>query len=463
MPSVDKSIFREYDIRGIAETQLNNEASELIGKAFGTKVKREGINSVCVGADNRLSSPRIKKAFIEGILSIGVNVTDIGIVPTPLLYYSIIKLGKGAGANVTASHNPKEFNGFKLSRGFLAFYGQEITDLYDLIQKNDFEKGKAKGILEKKDLFSDYLNEFTSRFNFSDDLRIAVDCGNGTGSETAKTVFNALNINAEFLFCESDGSFPNHVPDPVVEKNMKSLIEKAKKEKFDLGIGFDGDMDRIGVVDSKGRMVFGDQLLALYARDLLSRKPKEKIIFEVKCSQALIEDIEKHGGIPLMHKTGHSLIKKKMDEENSLLAGEMSGHMFFRENWFGFDDGLYAACKLIEIISCSKNSFDELIDSIPKFVSSPEIRVNCPDEKKFRLVESIKQEFLKTHKCITVDGVRVLFPEGWGLLRASNTQPKIILRFEAKTKNGLEKIKNVFEKKLTEYGFTDLSELKSNN
>jgi phosphomannomutase/phosphoglucomutase len=384
-----------------------------------------------------------------------VNVTDIGVVPTPVLYYSIIKLGKQAGANVTASHNPPEFNGFKLSRGFLAFYGKEIMDLFELIEATDFEEGT--GEIEEKNLFNDYLNEFTSRFCFSSTPKILVDCGNGTGSEEVKSVFNALNVDAEFLFCKSDGNFPNHIPDPVVEKNMALLIEKVKKEGFDFGIGFDGDMDRIGVVNSKGKMVFGDQLLALYARDLLSRKPNEKIVFEVKCSQALVEDINAHGGKPLMHRTGHSLIKKKMKEENALLAGEMSGHMFFRENWFGFDDALYAACKLIEVVLNSNKSFDELIESIPSYFSSPEIRLVCSDEKKFDLVEEVKNEFLKSNECITVDGVRVLFDDGWGLLRASNTQPKIILRFEAKTSSSLERIKNEFKEKLKKFDFVDLN------
>ncbi|MBN2126789.1 MAG: phosphomannomutase/phosphoglucomutase [Candidatus Diapherotrites archaeon] len=457
MVKVDSEIFREYDIRGLAETQISDETAELIGKAFGTTVIRANLKQCCVGYDNRISSPRIKKALIKGILSTGCNVIDVGLVPTPALYYSIIHFNAGMGVNVTASHNPREFNGFKLSKGFLAFFGQEIQNLFNLINSNDFEKGIGK--IEVKPILNEYLNELIKRFNFKNsNLRICFDCGNGTSSIIVKEAFNLLNLkNSDFLFCESDGSFPNHLADPTVPELMQDLKEKVLNEKFDFGIGFDGDMDRIGVINSKGELIFGDKLLALYSRDLLSRNKKAKIVFDVKCSQALIDDIAEHNGIPLMNKTGHSLIKKRMNEENALLGGEMSGHMFFKENWFGFDDALYSACKLIEIVLNSDNSLDNLLNSIPEFVSSPEIRLTCSDAEKFKVVEAIKNDFIKSNECITLDGVRVVFEDGWGLVRVSNTQPKIILRFEAKTEKRLEEIKELFYSKLKKFASVELN------
>ncbi len=453
---VVEEIFREYDIRGIAETQIPDDTAVLIGKAFGSIVLRAGFKSCCVGADNRISSPRIKKALIKGILSTGCNVFDVGLVPTPVLYYSIVKFGTGFGVNVTASHNPKEFNGFKLSKGFLALFGSEIQELLNLIKSSDFEVGV--GVVESKPVLDDYLQEFVKRFDFKNSgLKVCFDCGNGTSSIIVKKVFNNLNLrNSSFLYCESDGNFPNHLADPTVPELMSDLKNKVLGENFDFGIGFDGDMDRLGVIDSSGELVFGDTLLALYSRDLLSRKKNSKIVFDVKCSQALINDIKAHNGVPLMNKTGHSLIKKRMSEESALLGGEMSGHMFFRENWFGFDDALYAACKLIEIVSNSGKTLTELLTSIPKFVSSPEIRLTCSDSDKFRIVEEVKKSFLKTNECITLDGVRVLFNTGWGLLRASNTQPKIILRFEAKTKQDLNEIKGIFYEKLKKFNSIQL-------
>jgi phosphomannomutase / phosphoglucomutase len=453
---INEEIFREYDIRGVAETEIPDESAELIGKAFGTTVLRAGLKQCCVGCDNRISSPRIKKALIKGILSTGCNIIDVGLVPTPPLYYAIIKFGTGMGVNVTASHNPSEFNGFKLSKGFLAFFGQEIQELLNLIKSNDFEKGQ--GLIEEKSILNDYLNEFIKRFNFKkSNLKIAFDCGNGSASLIVEEAFNSLNLkNSEFLYCTSDGTFPNHLADPTVPELMQDLKEKVLNEKFDFGIGFDGDMDRIGVINSRGELIFGDKLLALYARDLLKRNENAKIVFDVKCSQSLIDDIKSHKGIPLMNKTGHSLIKMRMKEENALLGGEMSGHMFFRENWFGFDDALYAACKLIEIILNSSNSLNELIDSIPEFVSSPEIRLTCSDKEKFKVVEEIKKDFMKTNECITLDGVRVVFSDGWGLVRASNTQSKIILRFEAKTKKRLKEIQELFYSKLKKFNSVEL-------
>jgi len=330
-------------------------------------------------------------------------------------------------------------------------------EIYKTIKLNDFEKGN--GLLEKKLILKEYLNEFIKRFDFSKmNLKICFDCGNGSASLIVEEIFNSLNLNnSEFLYCTSDGSFPNHLADPTVPELMVDLKNKVLKEKFDFGIGFDGDMDRLGVIDSTGKLIFGDTLLALFARDLLSKKKNSKIVFDVKCSQALINDIKSHKGIPLMNKTGHSLIKKRMKEENALLGGEMSGHMFFKDNWFGFDDALYAACKLIEIVSNSNKSLIELISSIPVFVSSPEIRLTCSDKEKFIVVEEIKKIFLKTNKCITLDGVRVLFENGWGLLRASNTQPKIILRFEAKTKQQLIEIKKIFYEKLKKFNSIELN------
>ncbi len=446
---VNPEIFREYDIRGIAERDLTNETVGAIGKSFGTYLRKRKMKEVVVGRGIRASSERIENALIEGLLSAGCNVTEIGLSSTPQLYFSILHLKKDAGINVTGSHNPIEFNGFKIAVGKLTIYGKEIQQLREIIEKEKFAEGKGR--LEKAGTEVAYLSAIKERIKIKRKLKVVVDAGNGMASELAPKLFREIGCEVVPIYCRLDGSFPNHLPDPTVLEYMQELIEKVKEEKADLGIGLDGDVDRIGVVDENGKIVFADRILILYAKDVLKKKPGSKIIFDVKCSEALKKEIEKNGGKPLMWKTGHSLIKAKLFEENAPLAGEMSGHMFFADNYYGFDDALFASCRLLQILGESSKSLSELLADAPKYYSTPEIRADCPDDEKFNVVKEVKKHFKEKYKTIDVDGVRVLFKEGWGLVRASNTQPKIILRFEAKTEKGLEKIKEEILEKLREF------------
>ncbi len=439
---MNQEMFREYDIRGVADEDIPNETAELIGKAIGTLIHNNNGKSIVVGRDNRISGPRILENFVNGVISTGINVTFIGEVPTPLLYYAVQKLDSDGGVNVTASHNPPEFNGFKVLVGKKAIYGEAIQNIYKLAKSKEFAKGEGK--VNEVCLDEQYLEEIASIVSPEKKLKIIIDAGNGMASELAPKLLEKIGVTPECLFCEKDSSFPNHPPDPVHEENVKELISLVKEKNFDLGIAFDGDVDRIGVVDEKGTLLFGDQLLGIFAEDCLKRNPNGKIIFEVKCSQALDEWIKEKKGQPIMWKTGHSLIKAKMKEENAVLAGEMSGHMFFTEKWYGFDDALLAAVKIIEIVSKSKKTLSEMVEEMPKYVSSPEYRVDCPDSKKELVVNTITEKFIKIYpKSITLDGIRIIMDVGWALVRKSNTQPKIILRFEAKTQEKLEEIKSM--------------------
>ncbi len=480
---MNPEIFREYDIRGIAEKDLSDETALLIGKAYGTLIHNKfGAGAeIVVGRDNRISSPRIAKALIEGILSCGVNVVFIGEITTPMLYYAVNKLNKSGGISVTASHNPPQYNGFKVMVGKEAIFGEKIQELRKIAEKENFVAGKkaaekkfeagkktfalgekkilrgraekfvasensaeGRGTLREESIDEKYINEIASLVKVQKKLKVVVDAGNGMASEFAPRLLEKIGCEVIRLYCVKDPSFPNHIPDPVQEKNSRDLMEKAVESKADLGIGFDGDVDRIGVVDEKGTLIYGDTLLGLLAEDLLEREKHAKIIFEVKCSQGLGEWIKEKGGKPIMWKTGHSLIKAKMREEKALLAGEMSGHMFFTEKWYGFDDALLAAVKIIEIVSKQEKNLSELVARMPKYYSSPEYRVDFPEKEKFSFVEKAKKHFSAKYKAVTIDGVRVHFGRGWALLRASNTQPKLILRFEGKTKQELESIKEKF-------------------
>jgi phosphomannomutase/phosphoglucomutase len=446
---INPNIFREYDIRGIAEKELTNETIELIGKAFGTYLNRKGLKKITIGRDVRLSSERIKDAFVKGITATGCNVIDIGEVPTPVLYFSIVHLKADGGVMITGSHNPIEFNGLKMSEGISSVYGKEIQKLREIIEQNDFVTGQGK--VEQKNLFSDYTNTIKSKIKLDRKLKIVVDAGNGTAGVVAPQLWRDLGCDVTCLYCEPDGHFPNHLPDPTVPKYVKDLQKKVIETGADVGIGYDGDSDRLGAIDEKGRMIFADRLIALFSRDVLKRNPGAKIVFDVKCSQALPEYIQKYGGTPLMWKTGHSLLKAKMKEEHSPFAGEMSGHIFFADDYFGFDDAIYSSGRLLEIISKSEKKLSELIDEIPYFISTPEIRVDCSDDAKFDVVADIAKSFKKQYETIDIDGARVLFGDGWGLVRASNTQPVLVLRFEAKTEQRLKDIKDIFKKKMREY------------
>lgn len=446
---MNPAIFRQYDIRGIAETDLTDDVVCSIGKAFGTIIRRAELKKIAFGSDVRLSSNRLKDALSEGILSTGCDVIDVGVVPTPVLYFSIFHYATDGGIMITGSHNPKEYNGFKLCKGETTIYGDEIQDLKKIIEKKDFIKGK--GSMESKNPVDAYIKLLKTKVKIERPLKIIVDPGNGTAGPIARKLFKDLGCEVECIYCEPDGNFPNHLPDPTVPEYIVDLIRLVKGEKADLGIGYDGDGDRIGVIDELGNIIWGDKLLALFSKEILEKKKGLPIIFEVKCSQGLVEFIESHGGVPIMWKTGHSLIKAKMKEEDSPLAGEMSGHMFFKDNYYGYDDAIFASLRLLQIISKTDEPLSKLASEIPYYHSTPEIRVDCSDETKFGIVEKVRDYFKKNYDVIDIDGVRVLFGDGWGLVRASNTQPVLVLRFEAKTEERLEEIKKIVLNKLREF------------
>jgi len=449
MATIIPHIFREYDIRGLHETELVPEAVRLIGKALGTELRRRGATSLCVGHDVRPSSPRLTRDLVEGLLSTGITLYDVGEVPTPGLSFAVLHLNAGGGVQVTGSHNPVEFNGFKMSHGIAPIYGDEIQHLRQLIEANDFETGTGK-IVERRVLDA-YVADIEARTKAVRPLKVVVDAGNGGASEIGPKVLRDIGCEVVPLYCEIDGTFPNHLPDPTVMAYLRDLIAKVKEIGADLGIGYDGDADRIGAIDNLGRVVPGDRLLAIFARDVLTRIPGAPIIFDVKCSQALPEDISAHGGKPIMWKTGHSLIKAKMKETDAPIAGEMSGHIFFAEGFHGYDDAIYASARLVSIISRGHKSLAELSDSIPRYVSTPELRVETTDEDKFRIVGEIVDYFKGQYQVIDIDGARVLFGDGWGLVRASNTQPVLVMRFEARTEARLKEIAETVLAKVRTY------------
>ncbi|MDD9302731.1 MAG: phosphomannomutase/phosphoglucomutase [Desulfobacter sp.] len=436
-------IFREYDIRGIVGDEILEQDAEAIGRAYGTLLAQQNRKKVSVGRDCRNTSQAFSKAFIQGILSTGCNVIDIGTCPTPVLYFSIHHLNLDGGAMVTASHNPPEYNGFKLMSGLDSIHSQGLQDIRRIIEQGKFVQGK--GELEQADLITPYKAMILDNINLTQKIRVGIDAGNGTGGITALPVLKALGCEVRDLYCDLDGSFPNHEADPTQKKNLVDLIDLVKKENLDLGVGYDGDADRIGVVDKYGNVIYGDQLMIIFAREILKRKPGSTFISEVKCSMVMYDEIKKLGGIAVMWRTGHSLIKKKMKEAGAALAGEMSGHMFFKDRYFGFDDALYATCRLLEIIADTGLGVDELISDLPTTYTTPEIRVECPDEIKFDVVAKIVALYKIKQDVIDIDGMRALYPDGWGLVRASNTQPALVLRFEALTQSRLEEIKGEIE------------------
>ena len=427
------TIFREYDIRGVADTELLSPDIVDLGRALGTFLQRKSGKRINLGRDCRLSSTRLRDALKEGLLASGCDVTDVGVVPTPLLYFSAVHLKADGAIMITGSHNPAEFNGFKTVCGSGTLHGETIQEVLHLIQKRDFESGT--GCADGADVSAAYLDEVAPQFQFQRRVKVVADAGNGTAGPLVHRLLARINCDATELFFDMDGQFPNHHPDPTVPANLKHLQDAVREHQADLGIAFDGDSDRIGAVDEHGNVIYGDMLLLIYGREILTRKPGATFIGEVKCSQVMYDELTRLGGNPIMYKTGHSLIKAKMKEEHAELAGEMSGHMFFADRYFGYDDALYAACRLMEIVSKSGKPLSAQLDGLPKTVATPEIRVDCPDELKFAVVETVAREFKKTHRVIDVDGVRVLFSQGWGLLRASNTQPVLVMRFEAANEN----------------------------
>lgn len=446
MNLINPQIFREYDIRGVVGEDLNEEIIERIGKAYGTYVRKLGKKKVSLGRDCRLSSPAFAKAISDGITSTGVNVIDIGMVTTPMVYFSLFNLDVDGGVMITASHNPSEYNGVKLCVGKEALFGEEIQNIRRIAERSDFAKGA--GSVETKSIMDKYLNFLRENVQINPRIRVAIDCGNGMTGIVAPGILKEFGCEVTELYITPDGTFPNHHPDPIVEENLRDLINTVKHERLDLGIGFDGDGDRIGIVDENGQMIWGDMLLTIFARDVLERIPGTKVVGEVKSSTRLYREIERLGGKPIMWKAGHSLMKNKMKVEGAVLGGEMSGHVFFGDKFFGYDDAVYAALRLLEIISKTGEKVSQLLDGIPPAFSTPEIRIECPDEIKFHLVEKVKEEFKKEYKVIDIDGVRIEFPDGWGLIRPSNTQPALVLRFEARTKDRLEEIRSLIERTL---------------
>jgi phosphomannomutase/phosphoglucomutase len=437
------AIFREYDIRGVADAELRDVDVEMLGRAAGTYLRRHAGGRVNLGRDCRLSSERLRNALVCGLKASGCQIRDIGVAPTPLLYYSVFHLQADAGIMITGSHNPPEYNGFKIVCGASTIHGEEIQEIRRLIERRDFLTGA--GSVESADVAEPYVNEIAAQFHFARRIRVVVDAGNGTGGPVMHRLLQRLDCEATELFFEMDGRFPNHHPDPTVIENLNPLIAAVREQGADLGIAFDGDTDRIGAVDEKGNVVYGDRLMIVYAREILSRKPGATIIGEVKCSQSLYDDIRKRGGHAIMWRTGHSLIKAKMKESHAELAGEMSGHMFFADRYYGFDDALYAACRLMEIVAQSGQPLSAQLADLPPTFTTPEIRVECADDIKFEVVRRVTERFRGTHSILDVDGVRVLFPEGWGLVRASNTQPVLVLRFEASTPELLDQYRKETE------------------
>ncbi len=450
---INAGIFRQYDIRGVVGDDLTLEAAEGIGRGYATLLRQRGITgAVAVGRDNRHSGAGLRDALVKGLTDCGYNVVDIGVAPTPVLYWSLHHTGVVGGIQVTGSHNPPEFNGFKLSVGATSLHGDGIQQLYGLIAGST--NAPVRGTVRTVSVLDEYVADIAGRIGkIRRPLKVVVDCGNGVGSLTAPQVCAALGVDATLLFAESDGNFPNHHPDPTVVENLQDLIREVRRTGAELGIGFDGDADRIGIVDGQGTIIWGDYLLLLYARDVLARTGQgQSIIFDVKCSQALPDAIRKAGGEPLMWKTGHSLIKEKMKELHAPLAGEMSGHMFFTEGFYGHDDAVYAAARLLRILGDSGQRVDELLADVPRFVSTPELRVDCADDRKFAIVAAAQAHFAQHREVIAVDGARILFGDGWGLIRASNTQPILVLRFEAASAERLGEIRAEVEGWLREQG-----------
>lgn len=446
-PKFPDSIFRAYDIRGVVPTTLTAETAYWVGRAIGSQSLAQGEPNVSVGRDGRLSGPELVERLIQGVADSGCHVSDVGLVPTPALYYAANVLAGKSGVMLTGSHNPSNYNGFKIVIAGDTLANEQIQALHTRLKTNDLTSGE--GSITQVDILPRYFDEITQDIKLAKRLKVVVDCGNGAAGVIAPQLIEALNCEVIPLFCEVDGNFPNHHPDPGKPENLVDLIAKVKETNADLGLAFDGDGDRVGVVTNTGTMVFPDRLLMLFAQDVLTRNPAAEIIFDVKCTRLLTPLIKEYGGRPLMWKTGHSLIKKKMKETGALLAGEMSGHIFFKERWFGFDDGIYSAARLLEVLSKRQMSAEELFETFPNDISTPEINIDVTDESKFSIIDALHDaQWGDDAKLTSIDGVRVDYPHGWGLVRASNTTPVLVLRFEAESETELQRIKDVFHAQL---------------
>jgi phosphomannomutase/phosphoglucomutase len=449
-------VFREYDIRGHGEADFPDDFVADLGRAVGAFLAERGARRVTLGRDCRLTSPRIHATMKRELLASGLDVIDVGIVHTPALYFSVFHLEADGGVMITASHNPAEDNGFKIVAGRTTIYGADIQQLRERIETRAFRTGATPGTATDHDILKDYVAYIANNIQLGPRrFKVVVDGGNGTGGVAAVPILKTLGMDVEDIYCEPDGRFPNHHPDPTVPANVADLIARVRATGAEVGIALDGDADRIGAVDGKGRIIWGDQLVMLFARDILTRKPKATFVSEVKCSQALFDDIGARGGTAIMWKVGHSLIKAKMKAEKADLAGEMSGHMFFSERWFGFDDAVYAGMRLVEMLTRSNQTLADLYDTLPVLYNTPEIRMTCPDDLKFDVVKRAQAWFRERYEIVDIDGVRVQFQEsgtnvGWGLIRASNTGPVLVLRFEADSNERLAEIKELVEGRLTQ-------------
>lgn len=440
-------IFKAYDIRGIVGKSLTVENIEAIGQAIGSEAISRGLKVVAFGRDGRLSGPELGKALIKGIISTGVDVIDVGMVPTPMLYYAAAEKAAGSGLMLTGSHNPPDYNGIKMVLGGETLSGDTIQALRQRIESNDFVSGQ--GNYSKQDVKEEYIQRITSDIKLKRKLKVVVDCGNGVAGAIAPTLFKQLGCDVIEMFCDVDGNFPNHHPDPSQPENLKDIIQAVQQNKADLGLAFDGDGDRIGVVSGDGSIIWPDRLMMLFAEDILKRNPGAQIIFDIKCSSNLMKYIWEKGGEPLMWKTGHSLIKAKMKQTGALLAGEMSGHIFFKERWYGFDDALYSAARLLEILSNDMRQARVVFSHLPDAINTPELKIHMPEGEHHKFMERLlaEAEFGEANVSM-IDGIRADYADGWGLVRASNTTPCLVLRFEGQSEEGIKKVQSRFRKAL---------------
>ena len=446
---MNTNIFREYDIRGIVGDQLTDQTVATLGSSIGTFFARNGARRIAIGYDARKSSPGFSDILTRGFNECGIDVVLIGMVPTPVLYHTVFTKDVDGGVMITGSHNPPDHNGFKICLGKATLFGSQIQEIKDIALLGAFERGE--GSVESIEVLGDYCVDIVSKIEMgARRLKVVVDAGNGMGGVTAVPVYEKLGIELIKLYTEPDSNFPNHHPDPTLTENLQDTIRALDYNRADIGLAFDGDGDRIGVVDENGRIIWGDELMILLSRSILQTNPGATIIAEVKCSQNLFDDIEKHGGTAVMWKAGHSLIKAKMKETNAALAGEMSGHIFFADRFYGFDDATYAGARVLEILSKTDKPLSDLLSDIPPTFSTPELRVDCADERKFEVVAAIAKHFASTNEVITIDGARILFEHGWGLVRASNTQAILVLRFEADSEAHLNGIRAIVEIKVKE-------------
>ena len=449
MPLINPYIFREYDIRGKVSEDFPEHIVIKLGKAFGTFVKRAGGQEISLSGDIRLTTPDLINYFKSGVLSTGIDVINLGIIPTPVNYFSMYHLGVSGAVQITGSHNPPEFNGFKFSFDKKAFFGKDIQLLYEMIEKMDFEEGK--GTEARYKILPYYKNMIKEKIKIERTMKVVMDCGNAAGAINGPDIFKDLDIELTELFCEPDGTFPNHHPDPTVEDNLTDLIDKMKTGRYDVGFAFDGDADRVGVVDETGDIIWADQLMAIFLPEIINNG--EDILFDVKCSQALEDMINKYGGNPIMWKTGHSLIKQKMIELECKLGGEMSGHIFFADDYFGYDDAIYVGLRLVELLSDHDKKLSEIVSKTPKYYSTPELRLDCIDDnQKVQIMSDVFDHFSSIYEYSDIDGIRLELPDGWALIRCSNTQPVIVCRVEAMSEESLQEYKNLVIDKLLSLG-----------